>query len=195
MAKTVDEYLKAHRDFADGLQALRAELLSAGLEEDVKWGAPAYLLNGKNLVQLVAFKAYFGLWFHEGALLSDPLGCLVNAQEGKTQALRQWRFASLDEVDIDKVRGYVDEAIALERAGKRVPAAAPKSLEVPAELDAALSADKALASAFAALTPGRQREYAEHIGSAKREATRQGRLEKAIPLIRDGLGLNDQYRC
>lgn len=195
MAKTVDAYLTDHAEWGDGLTALRELLLDTGLEEAVKWGAPAYLLEGRNVVQLAAFKGYFGLWFQQGALLKDPLGCLVNAQEGKTQALRQWRFSSAEELDLAQVRRYVDEAIANEKAGKKVAPAAPKALQVPAELETAMAADKTLSAAFAALTPGRQREYAEHIGSAKREATRQGRLEKAIPMIRDGLGLNDKYRC
>ncbi len=195
MAKTVDAYLAEHAEWGNGLNSLRALLLETGLEEGVKWGAPAYMLKGKNVVQLVAFKSYFGLWFAQGALLTDPLKCLVNAQEGKTQAQRQWRFSSEDELDLDQVRAYVDESMANEQAGKAVAPQKAKTLDIPAELQAAMDADKALAAQFAGLTPGRQREYADHIGSAKREATRQGRLEKAIPLIRDGLGLNEKYRC
>ena len=65
---------------------------------------------------------------------------------------------------------------------------------MPDELKNALSADSKLTARFNALTPGKQREYAEHIGNAKRVETRLLRLEKAKPLILNGVGLNDKYR-
>ena len=65
---------------------------------------------------------------------------------------------------------------------------------LPPELKEALGTDSELKACFEALSPGKKREYAEHVGSAKREATRLSRLDKAIPLIRAGKGLNDRYK-
>ena len=65
---------------------------------------------------------------------------------------------------------------------------------MPAELQAALSKRKELGEAFTALSPGKQREYAEYIAEAKQQATKSRRIEKILPMISAGLGLNDRYR-
>lgn len=191
---SVDAYLAAHPEWADALVALRDVLGTTELEETVKWGAPCYCLEGKNVVGIGAFKGYCGLWFHQGAFLADPDGVLVNAQEGKTRGLRQWRFGAADEIDASRVRAYVEEAIANQRAGREIAPQRAGAVELPAELTAALEADSTAQRAFAALTPGRQREYAAHVADAKRAATRQTRIEKILPMIRAGSGLNDRYR-
>lgn len=193
-SKTVEDYLQAHPQWQSQLEVLRAQLLQTDLEETVKWGAPTYCLAGKNVVGLGAFKSYVGLWFHHGVFLNDPAGVLVNAQEGKTKGMRQWRFAEGDCIDTALVNEYVAQAIANQRAGKETQVQRKTDLTLPQALQNACQVDLSLQQAFARLTPGKQREYAEHIGSAKREATRQSRLEKAIPLILDGVGLNDKYR-
>lgn len=192
---SVDEFIEAQDEWQDGLKILREIVLDTELEEKVKWGAPCYTLNNKNVVGLGSFKSYFGLWFHQGVFMDDPKGVLINAQEGKTKALRQWRFSSVDEVDRDLVSAYVLEAIQNQKAGKEVAAAKPsREVEIPDELAAALAADARLQESFDEFTPGRQREFAEYIASAKREATRLSRLEKIKPMILDGVGLNDKYR-
>ena len=53
---------------------------------------------------------------------------------------------------------------------------------------------RALDAAFKAITPGRQGEYKEYIGTAKREDTRARRLAKIVPMILAGTGLNDAYK-
>ena len=193
-AKTVDEYVENAPHFADILEKLRKVLASTDLEETIKWGAPCYTLDGRNVVGLAAFKSYAGLWFHNGAHIDDPDGVLINAQEGKTKSLRQWRFTSVREVKVRAVRGYVERAIAFERSteGAMKKAPTPEAVRIPVELEEAM--DAPTASAFASLTPGRQREYAEHIGSAKREETRRRRAAQALPIILAGRGLHDKYR-
>ena len=190
----VDAWIAEAGPWESALRTLRAVLLDAPLEETVKWGAPCYTAHGQNVVGLAAFKQYVGLWFHQGALLADANGVLVNAQAGKTKALRQWRFERVEEIDIELVRRYVDEAVGLARDGRRVPVARSKDVELPDELQAALAQDADARTAFAALTPGKQREYAAHVADAKREATRLARVEKALPMIRAGQGLHDRYR-
>ncbi len=89
-AKSVDAYINQSAQWHDELKLLRRILRWTSLKEEIKWGAPCYTHNGKNVVGVGAFKSYFGLWFHQGALLKDDNNVLINAQEGKTKALRQW---------------------------------------------------------------------------------------------------------
>lgn len=191
---TVDDYLAAESRWREELSRLRAILLSAGLEETVKWGAPVYTFAGKNVVGLAGFKEHFGLWFFQGALLADPEGVLVNAQEGRTRAMRQLRYASAAEIDPRLVETYVAEAIELARRGKAVKARRGRPLVVPAELEAALEESPDLRRAFEGLPLGKRREYAEHVASAKRDDTRARRLAKILPMIKAGVGLHDRYR-
>lgn len=193
-ARSVDEYLDHLEEWHDEIARLREILTSTELEETVKWGTPTYTLDGKIVVGMAAFQSHFALWFHQGALLTDPDQVLVNAQEGRTKALRQWRFSSSKEIKVRAIKKYVKEAIELERAGERVAIDRARAVEVPDELTRALAKDKVAKKAFAALTPGKQREYASHIAEAKRAETKQKRLEKILPMIAAGIGLNDKYR-
>lgn len=193
---SVDEYIEKYRRWEKELTELRHLLLHSGLEETVKWGGPVYTVEGKNVVGLGAFKSFVSLWFFQGALLSDPAGKLFNAQEGRTKALRQWRFTSYEEIRANEetIRHYVDEAIANQKQGKTIKPDRKKPLIIPRALESILAADKDLNKRFQQLSKSRQREYAEYIAEAKREETQQRRLEKIIPLIRDGIGLHDKYR-
>lgn len=193
-AKSVDDYLDSADHWQDELRALRDILLSTGLTEEVKWGAPCYTEQGKNVVGIGGFKSYFGLWFHQGALLDDKAGVLINAQEGKTKALRQWRMHSADDIDADLIGKYVAEARALVHAGKAIKPSAPRPLELPPELRAAFDENREAAKEFDRLRPGLKREYAEYIATAKRDDTKQRRIEKILPMIIAGVGLNDRYR-
>lgn len=192
--KSVQDYLEHHQNWKKELVLLRDLLKETELEECVKWGAPCYTINGKNVVGMAAFKEYCGLWFHQGVFLKDDDKVLINAQEGTTKALRQWRFKNFEDIDVAKVRAYVAEAIANQKAGKEIKAVKSKKVEMPIELSDQLQSDSSLESSFNQLTPGKQREYSEHIGSAKQEKTRLSRLEKCIPMILSGVGLNDKYK-
>jgi len=119
---------------------------------------------------------------------------LVNAQEGKTQALRQMRFTRFEELDKEAIMEYIAEAIENQKLGKVVKIEPKKEIVIPSELQNEFENSKALHKAFKELTPGRQREYAEHIAAAKREATRISRLEKCIPMILAKQGLHDKYK-
>jgi len=118
--KSVDAYIADEENWQEELVYLRELILSTGLDEQIKWLFPCYTLKNKNVVGLAAFKDYFGLWFYQGAILTDPHNKLVNAQEGKTQAMRQWRMYDKAEIDHDLVMSYLNEAIDNEKAGKKV---------------------------------------------------------------------------
>lgn len=192
-AKTVDEYFETDKYWIEEQRQLREILLATGLEESIKWGGPVYTLQGKNIVGLGGFKGYFGLWFFQGALLSDPARRLINAQEGKTEALRQLRFGSAGEIDRELIFAYVSEAVENQRAGREIKPA-KKPLMIPDELEAAFAGDRDLRTAFEALGLGKKRDFAEYVGGAKRAETRARRLQKVIPMIREARGLNDTYK-
>ncbi len=193
-SKSVEDFLKQHMEWASALKPLREVALSTGLEETIKWGAPVYTWNGKNIIGLGAFKSYVGVWFYQGVFLKDEAKRLINAQEGKTKALRQWRFANADEIEEDVLRSYIFEAIENQKLGKEVKPERKKGVDIPLELAGALKENLDLKEAFGNFTPGKQREFAAYISEAKRAATKISRLEKIVPMILAGIGLNDKYK-
>lgn len=194
-SEKVTQYIEKHTKWSALLSEIREVLKTTPLLEEVKWGAPSYSFNNKILIGLGAFKNHMGIWFHQGVFLKDKQNKLQNAQEGKTKALRQWRFEENDTIDTELLLSYVEEAIENCKAGKEVkPERKKKAVTVGPILSDALDNDTSLKKAFNALTPGKQREYAEHIASAKREATKVCRLEKIMPMILSGQGLHDKYK-
>ena len=193
-AKSVDDYMNEIGAWRREAARLREILKTTPLDEEVKWGAPCYTHKGKNVVGIGAFKSYFGLWFFQGALLADEDKVLINAQEGKTKALRQWRMTSARDIRPAAIKRYVNEAIRLVDEGKEIAPARARKLALPDELNEAFRTDKTAKDAFTRLRPGQQREYAEHIATAKRKDTRQRRIDKILPMIVAGQGLNDRYR-
>lgn len=193
MAKTVEEYIENQEVYGKALEVLRDILCTTELQETVKWGIPTYTINKKNVIGIAAFKSYFGIWFFNGVFLSDPHGILKNAQEGKTRGMRQLKFKSLNDIDRNIILDYTLEAIENQKKGLEIKPE-KKPLVIPKELDKVFSENKELATIFDSLTLTKKREFAEHISSAKREETRQKRLEKIIPMILNNIGLNDKYR-
>ena len=195
VSEKVEHYIAKHPKWSATLHELRAILNSTELTEAVKWGAPAYLLDKKILVGLGAFKNHMGIWFHQGVFLKYAANKLMNAQEEKTKAMRQWRFVEGDVVDKKLVLQYLEETIANCKAGKEIkPVRAKKTLPLPEMLQVTFTKNSDFKKAFDTLTPGKQREYVEHIATAKREATQHSRLEKIIPMVKEGKGLHDKYK-
>lgn len=194
-AHSVEEYIELNTKWSEELTRLRNIILKTELSETVKWSMPTYCLNNKNVLGIGAFKNHFCLWFHNGVFLKDEHSLLINAQENKTKAMRQMRFESIEDIKDAIVLSYVKEAIENQRAGKEIkPKRATKVVVIPLELKQTLEANKSLSIGFNNLTPGKQREYCEYIETAKREATKQTRLEKITPMIIKGVGLHDKYK-
>ena len=193
-SEKISEYITKHERWSKELGTLRGVFQKTELTEEVKWGTPHYTLNGKLVAGMAAFKNHYAIWFHHGSFLKDTHKKLVNAQEGKTKGLRQWRFESNDTIETDIVADYVQEAIENSLAGKEIKPERKKGVSIPPELQAKLDKDAKLLDAFSKLTPGKQREYAGYIAEAKREATKMSRLEKSIPMIVQGVGLHDKYK-
>jgi len=194
--KTPEEYIANNKDWQQSLILLRDILLSTQMTETIKWGVPVYTFEGKNIVGTAAFKSYVGLWFFQGALLKDKKKKLINAQEGKTKALRQWRFNSVKEIEAESetIKLYLEEAILNQKQGKEIKPERKKPIEIPKELNDFFKKDKKVKESFNSLSLSKQREYAEYISEAKRDETKHKHLFKIVPLILKGKGLNDKYR-
>ncbi|WP_417199495.1 YdeI/OmpD-associated family protein [Bizionia sp.] len=193
-ANSVEDYIESHEKYKEALNLLRKIILKTDLEETLKWHAPVYTWQGKNVLGLGAFKNHFGIWFFNGVFLKDDHHLLEQAQE-KTRGLRQMRFESVHDINKDAVLSYVKEAIKNQKEGKEITASRKgKTVQIPKELEQYLKDNPTFKSAFMALTPGHQREYSDYIESAKRDATKQTRLEKMKPLVLEGKGLYDKYK-
>lgn len=192
---TVDAYIATNEKWQTPLELLRDLILATGLQETIKWMFPTYTLKGKNIVALCAFKEYYGIWFFQGGTLKDDLKVLSNAQEGKTKAMRQWRFTSIEEIDSELVLAYLEEAIQNHKDGKVIkPTRTKKPLIIPPELETALANNPLLATHFDIFNLTNKRDFSDYISSAKRTATKEKRMKKIIPMILQGIGLNDKYK-
>ena len=171
---------------------LRSIALSCGLGEELKWYKPAYTFGGKNVVIIIAMRDTVALAFAKGALLKDPKHVLERIGE-HSQAGRWIKFTSVREITAvaATVKAYIREAVEVEKAGLNVPDRKTSDYPVAPELKQKWAADPAFKKAFKALTPGRQRGYLLYFSAAKQSKTREARIEKCIPLIFDGMGLND----
>jgi len=194
--KSVDTFIEERAEWKDILGELREIVISTGLNESIKWQMPCYTDRGKNIASIYATKDFVGLWFFQGALLTDEHKLLSNAQEGKTKAMRRMMFTDKSQLDQNIITEYLYEAIENQRAGRVIKADKPKSkpIVIPEELADAFVKSTELREAFEILTYGKKREFTEHIGEAKRADTRLKRLEKCIPMILAGISLNDKYR-
>ncbi len=186
-------YSKEHH-FKDAIVLLRSLAKQTELEETLKWVAPVYTIDNKNVLGIMAFKEHFGLWFFNGVFLKDPKGVLENAQEGKTKAMRHWKFSSIEEIDEKAVIQYMEEAIVNQKKGKVLQKEKSSSLKMPDLLKEGLESNPEANKQFQLLTPYKQKEYYEYISTAKQEKTKLTRLEKSMALILQGIGLNDAYR-
>lgn len=192
----LEAYFEKEHHYKEGIIMLRHLALKTQVSETLKWGSPVYTSDGKNVFWIARFKNHFGLGFFNGVFLKDPKKVLVNVQEGKTQAMRHWKFNSIEGIDGPAIVAYINEAIENEKKGMRLaPVKKNESiLTVPRLLKEALAKNPEMNTAFDSLSPYKQRDYTEYISTAKQEKTKISRLEKIVPMIKQGIGLNDKYR-
>jgi uncharacterized protein YdeI (YjbR/CyaY-like superfamily) len=196
MNPKVDFYFTKAKIWQHEIEKLRTLVLDCGLDEELKWGCPCYTYHGNNIVLIHVFKNYCALLFFKGALLHDANGILIQ-QTKNVQSARQIRFTSLQEIVKLKtiIKTYIFEAIEVEKAGLKVVLKKTTEYPMPDELKNKLAKMPALKTAFNALTPGRQRGYIFYFSQAKQAKTREARIEKCVPLILSGKGLDDEYNA
>ncbi|MGG2087256.1 YdeI family protein [Priestia aryabhattai] len=192
MNPKVDEFLTKAKKWKEEYETLRKIVLDCELTEDFKWMNPCYTFEKKNIVLMHGFKEYCALLFPKGSLLQDSHGILIQQTEN-VQGARQIRFTNVQGI-VEKeavLKAYIYEAIEIEKAGLKVKSKKPEELIIPEELQHKFDEIPALKTAFTTLTPGRQRAYILHFSAAKQSKTRESRVEKCIPNILNGKGLND----
>lgn len=192
MNPKVDFFFTKAKQWKKEFEAMRAIALDCNLTEELKWGQACYTFENKNIVLIHGFKEYCAFLFFKGALLKDPKNILIQ-QTKNVQAARQIRFTNVGEITKLKatLKSYIYEAVAVEEAGLKVAFKKTSDVEVPEEFQNKLDKKPALKKAFNALTPGRQRAYLFYFGSAKQSKTREARIEKYLPKIMEGKGLDD----
>lgn len=191
MNPEVDAFVKQAKIWKEEIQALRSILIDCGLDEELKWGKPCFMYKGRNVAIIQPFKKHCALLFFKGALFQDIHGLLKN-QGANTQSAKRLEFISKDQIKKTKIKPYVKQAIELEKSGVIVDFKAKSELVLPDELSQLLKKNSKVKKAFYALTPGRQRAYVIHFASAKKTQTRAARIEKYIPKILSGKGINDR---
>ncbi|HEU0226554.1 MAG TPA: DUF1801 domain-containing protein [Arachidicoccus soli] len=192
MNPKVDWYFDKEGKWQDAVKQLRKIILDCGLTEELKWGCPCYTFQNKNIVLIHDFKEYCALLFFKGSLLKDSDNILVQQTEN-VQAGRQIRFTNMQEIlkKVSILKAYIFEAIEVEKSRLKVPLKKTSAYTIPEEFQHKLNENKALKTAFKALTPGRQRGYILYFSAPKQSKTRAARIEKYTPTILNGKGLND----
>jgi uncharacterized protein YdeI (YjbR/CyaY-like superfamily) len=192
MDPKVDFYFDKEKKWQKEIEQLRIIVLDCGLTEELKWGCPCYTFTNSNIVLIHVFKEYCALLFFKGVLLNDPEGILIQQTEN-VQSARQIRFTNLKEIIEKKrfIKAYIYEAIEVEKAGLQVKLKKTADFKIPEEFQNKLHKNAALKEAFEALTPGRQRAYIFHFSQPKQSKTRESRVEKYVPHILEGKGLDD----
>ena len=193
MNPKVEFFFSKAKQWQEEYEKLRMIVLDCQLTEELKWGCPCYTFEKSNIVLIHGFKEYCALLFMKGALLKDANGILIQQTEN-VQAARQIRFTNVREiVELEPIlKAYIQEAIEVEKAGLTVSYKKATEFSMPEELIDKLEEVPGLQDAFDALTPGRQRAYILYFSAPKQSKTRESRIEKCVPQILDGKGLNDQ---
>ncbi|MEH6304359.1 YdeI family protein [Olivibacter sp. CPCC 100613] len=201
MNPNVDFFFNQEQKWQNEFRKLRRIILDCQLTEELKWGNPCYTLQTnppynqqKNIVLIHGFKEYCALLFFKGALLHDTDRILIQQTEN-VQAARQIRFTHVQQImEMELlIKAYVYEAVEIEKAGLKVHFKKTKDFAIPEEFQDKLAEIPTLKAAFEALTPGRQRAYIVYFSQPKLHKTRIARIEKYMPLILNGKGLNDSY--
>jgi len=183
------------RVFSEEIAALRGIALSVFQEETMKWGAPCYSHNGKNVAMLFSFKDNCGFSFFKGPLLADTHQMLVAPSE-TAQTFRLLRFTKLSQIieKQEEIRSYLFEALEIEKAGLKLQLKPPTEFPLPDELSIQFEENPQFEAAFKSLTPGRQRNYLRHFNEAKQSATKTARIEKYKPFIFKGIGMDEAWK-
>ncbi|PIB28675.1 DUF1801 domain-containing protein [Polaribacter uvawellassae] len=192
MNEEVNKYLTGLKKWKTELTKLREIILECGLKEEFKWMHPCYTYNGKNILLIHEFKDYCAILFHKGVLLKDPENILVQQTEN-VQSARQIRFTDLPEIEEQKtiIKEYIEEAIEIEKSGKKIEKKKTSDFDIPKELKQKFEENLDFEKAFKKLTAGRQKGYLLHFSKPKQSKTKITRIEKNMERILDGYGLTD----
>jgi len=192
-----DQYIEQSAAFAQPLlKSLRASVHKAcpEVEEAFKWSAPTFMYQGKILCSMAAFKAHVVFRFWLGEQLSDPNNILEVI--GKTSMGQLAKIKKLDDLpEEDVMVTYLKEAMQLidQGATQKSAKATKKELNIPDYLLSALEKAPKAAETFHNFSYSNQKEYVEWLEDAKRESTREKRLQTTLEWLAEGKVRNWKY--
>ncbi|MFZ1743871.1 MAG: YdeI/OmpD-associated family protein [Pontixanthobacter sp.] len=183
--KRVDDYIASAKPFAQPILTHLRKLIHRALpdvEECIKWGMPHFMIGGKNLVGLAAFKAHASMVIHhEEAKQGEGMG-----QFGK---VHEMSHLPDDEAIILRLQRAA-EAMGTPRPRK---AKSKPDILVPDYFQIALNENPTAKATFDGFAPSHRREYLEWIVGAKRPETRSKRVTEAIAFLTEGKRRNWKY--
>lgn len=137
-------------------------------------------------------KGFCSIGFFKGVLLRDTNQLLV-APGDNSQSVRMFKFTKIAEILLleSTIKTYIFEALEIEKIGVRVELKQRTDLILALELINEFSNNEQLKTAFQSSTQGRQRAYNLYFTGSKNSSTRILRIEKSIPWILKGFGIND----
>jgi uncharacterized protein YdeI (YjbR/CyaY-like superfamily) len=188
----IDEAIAKSEPFAQPiLNKLREIILSTDkrLVEDWKWG-PCFHYKG-NVCGIWGHKKHVNLIFWKGVAMDDPDHLFIDGDSPK--ALRFVQFTDVKQIKVGMIKKYVKAAIKLQEEDVKVKAT-KVPIVMPAIFIEALNKNKTLKKYFDGLAYSHQKDFAHYIGEAKREATQVKRLEKVMDMLKNKVGLHDQYK-
>lgn len=198
----VDAYIASQPEWAQPiLEKFRkaAHKSSARLREEIKWGVPNFVCDGI-VANMAGFKKHVTYGFWRAKDMTDPEGLFGEPKNG---GLCTMKIASLDETPTQKILvSYFREALTLDddnaaakKRGEKAERRAKKPpVKVPKAYTTALSRNKKALAAFAELAPSHKREYIEWWVEAKRESTKERRLQQTIAWLLEGKTRNWKYQ-
>ena len=182
----VDAYIAKKNAYAHPiLMHVRARVhaFAPEAEEAIKWGAPAFLIDGKILLIMAAFKAHAALNFWRGQEL--------RGEAANSDAMGQFgKITSVEDLPDDKeLDALIRQAANLARsapAPRKVKHEPKASAELHPDFAEALAAAPKAKAALDGFPPSAQREYLDWISDAKQEATRHKRIADAVEWLSEG---------
>jgi uncharacterized protein YdeI (YjbR/CyaY-like superfamily) len=192
----VDKYIATAPDFARPILSHIRNLIHTAdpeIEESLKWSCPHFVHNGI-VCGMAAFKNHCGLNFWRGKLILGDNG----QKEGMGHFGKITQLSDLPK-DHQLIR-YIKRAVRLNQDGIKGPSkrksTVTKEVVIPDYFGAALKKNKKALSTFENFSSSHKKEYIEWITEAKREETRQKRINTAIEWLSEGKGLSWRYeRC
>lgn len=192
-SKEIDRYIAALDEPAKSICVkLRSIILKAvsGIREDWKWG-PNYNYEGM-VCGVGGFKKHAVIHFFNGAQMKDPKKLFNFGTENDYS--RSIRFNDVSEIDEKTIIAYVKESAALNKAGYKRTKKESREAVPPDDLYNALKKKPVARKFFDSLANGYKNEFIELIESAKKQETRDQRIQKVVGLCADGVKLNDKYK-
>jgi uncharacterized protein YdeI (YjbR/CyaY-like superfamily) len=194
----IDDYIASAAPFAQPILKQLREVVHRGcpsVQETIKWSSPFFMYGDGILCNMVAFKAHaaFGFWHRDMQKILKEAGAKMEGAMGSFG-----RIESVKDLPSEKtLLRLIGEAMRINETGKpaRVKSKPKPELAIPPAFAAALKAHPAAQARFTAFSPSHRREYIEWIEDAKREETRQKRIETAIEWVSSGKSRNWKYEA